>query len=81
MTTMANILDEKELDYLMKMAIDPNSSRPDYIDITRLAKLMIPVDDVMESLKRQLHEKKEKEIKKKWRMVKSLVVKQKNITR
>ena len=42
LTMIGESLDRDELSKLMELAIEPNSVRPDLIDINRIAKLLLP---------------------------------------
>ena len=50
MTSMGEPLEENEIAYLLELAQDNTSDRPDDINIERLAQIMMPSDDIIEDL-------------------------------
>ena len=50
---MGEPLEDHEMEYLMNLATDPNSSNPDMVNIERLSQLMVPSDDIIEDLTQQ----------------------------
>ena len=53
MQQMGEPLEEHEINYLLDLAHDPSSDKPDEIDIERLSWIMVPSDDIIEDLTQQ----------------------------
>ena len=60
LTGMAETLNEAEVDYMLKLARDPQSENPELINIERIAKILVPSEDLVEyceiCLLRQKHQ-------------------------
>ena len=53
MTSMGEPLEEHEINYLLGLAADKDSERPEEVDIERLSWIMVPSDDIIEDLTQQ----------------------------
>ena len=51
MTAMGEAFEENEMDYMLDLALEKGSSNVDFIDIERLAKILIPSDNIVDDLK------------------------------
>ena len=58
MTGFGEPLEQKEMQYLMELAIEPESK---LIDIEKLSQIMMPSDDIIEDLTQQANEKIKRE--------------------
>ena len=57
MTTMGEPLDKFEIDYLLMLATDEEEGgNPNLINIEKLAKILIPSDNIMDDLAREANE-------------------------
>ena len=50
MNSMGEPLEDHEIAYMLELAQDEGSDRPDDINIERLAQIMMPSDDIIEDL-------------------------------
>ena len=54
-TMMGEGLDQKEIDYLVDLA--KSSDRPDMIDIAKITEILVPTENIMDTLKEKLADK------------------------